>query len=143
MKYVKSNEGLTLVEVIASVVILSIILFSVFHFFTNAANFNSHNDSNIQANNVAREYENYFEQTYNNKVWTTVQSDFVRDATNPTLYNLTLNQDDYIILISINSVQESSNAKKEFRKVKIAVWKNKMEGKPLSETYTYHEGQVS
>jgi prepilin-type N-terminal cleavage/methylation domain-containing protein len=58
---VKSNEqGVTLVELLASIVILSIILVSFITFFTNSFQFNRISSDNLIATNLARETQEEF-----------------------------------------------------------------------------------
>ena len=50
-----SEKGLTLLELLASITILSIIILTFLSFFTNAFRFNTINSDSIQAMNIARE----------------------------------------------------------------------------------------
>ena len=53
--YVNNESGLTLVEIIAALLILSIILLSFFAFFTQSAKFTKHNKENLTAVQVAED----------------------------------------------------------------------------------------
>lgn len=148
MLQLKSENGLTLVETIAGVVIISVVLISFFQFFTNAAAFNSVNNTNIQASNVAREYTVNVTETYEGKTLPELQTayDFkkVETDTSPKIvfYKQTSEKEPYIIETIIYDQIDSTNAYRALRPVKISVWKEKIEGKPVSESFTYHEGEV-
>ncbi|MFC0270175.1 hypothetical protein ACFFIX_01705 [Metabacillus herbersteinensis] len=52
-----SNKGITLIEILASLLILSVILLTFLAFFTNAFNYNSINADKLKTVNIAREIE--------------------------------------------------------------------------------------
>lgn len=54
MKYIKNEKGVTLVEVLAAVVILTIIMGSIMNFFPQIATVNKENGDKSQAINTAR-----------------------------------------------------------------------------------------
>ena len=53
-RHVKNQQGITLIELLLSIVILSIISLSMYTFFIQAANFSSHNNDRLVAINIAR-----------------------------------------------------------------------------------------
>jgi prepilin-type N-terminal cleavage/methylation domain-containing protein len=53
LSYLKSNKGFTLVEVIASVVIMGIILLSLFYFFVNSNKASVQNNEKLAMINIA------------------------------------------------------------------------------------------
>ena len=55
IKKIDNEKGLTLIEVLVSITLLSIVMITFLSFFTNAFRFNSINDDSIQAMNIARE----------------------------------------------------------------------------------------
>ena len=55
LNYVENEGGLTLVEIIVALLILSIILLSFFTFFTQSAKFTNHNKENLTAVQVAED----------------------------------------------------------------------------------------
>lgn len=54
-KILRNNEGLTLVEILAALVILGIVLVSFMSFFTQSAKFTAHNNEKLTAVQVAEE----------------------------------------------------------------------------------------
>ena len=54
---IDNEKGLTLIEVLLSITLLSIVMITFLSFFTNAFRFNSINDDSIQAMNIAREQQ--------------------------------------------------------------------------------------
>ncbi len=54
---IDNEKGLTLIEVLLSITLLSIVMITFLSFFTNAFRFNSMNDDSIQAMNIAREQQ--------------------------------------------------------------------------------------
>jgi prepilin-type N-terminal cleavage/methylation domain-containing protein len=56
----KNEKGLTLIELLASIVILSIILLSFMTFFTNSFKYNAVSSDKINTTNIAREVQEDF-----------------------------------------------------------------------------------
>ncbi|MFD1030436.1 type IV pilus modification PilV family protein [Metaplanococcus flavidus] len=54
-KYLKNNSGLTLVEILAALVLLSIVLVAFMTFFTQSAKFTAHNHETLTAVQVAED----------------------------------------------------------------------------------------
>lgn len=54
-KHIKNNEGLTLVEILAALVLLSIVLVAFMSFFTQSAKFTAHNHETLTAVQVAED----------------------------------------------------------------------------------------
>lgn len=52
-KYIHNNNGLTLIEILAALVLLSIVLISFFSFFTQSAKFTKYNNDKLSAVQVA------------------------------------------------------------------------------------------
>lgn len=147
MNYLKKQqEGMTLIEVVAAIVILSIVLITFFNFFINSSIFNNKNDSNIKAINITREQIVNFNNTYKSVPWSDIEKEFIVDVSNPGIYKKEWTDGDYIIEASIDSTIEPtlgsgySSYYRELRKVQIKVWKDSKEGPPLSESFTYQEG---
>lgn len=59
-KYINNEKGVTLVELLASIVILSIILITSITFFTNSFHYNSISSNKLKATNLARETQESF-----------------------------------------------------------------------------------
>lgn len=53
--YIKNNEGLTLVEILAALVLLSIVLITFMSFFTQSAKFTANNQETLTAVQVAED----------------------------------------------------------------------------------------
>ncbi|WP_419956024.1 type IV pilus modification PilV family protein [Neobacillus niacini] len=60
MHTIKNEKGVTLVELLASIVILSIILLSFMTFFTNSFQYNAVSSDKMKATNIAREVQEDF-----------------------------------------------------------------------------------
>ena len=147
MLQLKNENGLTLIETIAGVVLIFVVLISFVQFFANAATFNSVNHTNIQASNVAREYTVNVTDIYTGLTLQELQSNyhFIKETdplTGKGFYKLTSQKEQYIIETVIYDQIDSTNAYRALRPAKISVWKEKIEGKPVSESFTYHEGEV-
>lgn len=54
-KYLRNNSGLTLVEILAALVILSIVLVAFMSFFTQSAKFTAHNYEKLTAVQIAED----------------------------------------------------------------------------------------
>ncbi len=61
-KFMKSEKGVTLIELIASIAILSTILLSFMYFFINSAQYNGVSADKMNAANIAREVQNDFKE---------------------------------------------------------------------------------
>lgn len=142
LNYIHNEKGLTLVEVIAGVVLLSIVLLSFFAFFTNAATFNAKNNDNISANNVVREHIANFTEQYNGETWVITSTGFTQVPGSPNLYQKVFDHNDYKVQIMIDKTPDSSTSASVLRKVEVSVWDGAVipDGQPLSKSYTYHEG---
>jgi prepilin-type N-terminal cleavage/methylation domain-containing protein len=155
LEKIKEEKGLTLIEVLSSIVILSIILLSFFTLFTNSFRFNSISSDNIEATNIARETQEKF------KVDDNVKADFEKLITNAktntapaiipkTTYpnlnlskdieldpsgilHLTLNNPSYKVLVLVDTHPETG-ATTPIYKIHVQVLNNT---KVISETFTY------
>ncbi|MFC7685219.1 prepilin-type N-terminal cleavage/methylation domain-containing protein [Ureibacillus sp. GCM10028918] len=138
------ERGLTLIEVIAAIVLITVILLSVFTILTNSFNFNAMNDHSTQAMNIAREQESLI----HNLSWgeiipdSTNENGFTNHDKKPGYYKkqFTINNNgEYQITINVKKNPELGRFYRELHEVHIEVRK---EGKLVSETFTYHEGNV-
>ena len=75
---IDNEKGLTLIEVLLSITLLSIVIITFLSFFTNAFRFNSMNDDSIQAMNIAREQQALVKE----KSWSEIITKFVVDPDN-------------------------------------------------------------
>ncbi len=127
-----SEKGLTLLELLASITILSIIILTFLSFFTNAFRFNTINSDSIQAMNIAREEQALIKED-SAKITTELEKPgspyYIREK----------DVSDYHIKISIKKEPEYISSYKNLHVVHVEVDKN---GKLFSETYTYLEGRV-
>lgn len=60
LKHTENEQGLTLVELLASITILMIVLITFMSFFTNAFQFNAFSSDKINTTNLAREVQEKF-----------------------------------------------------------------------------------
>jgi prepilin-type N-terminal cleavage/methylation domain-containing protein len=128
-KFIKNVRGITLIELLISISILSIVLISFFAFFTNTFRFNSLNSDDIQAMNLAREEKELIKTDPFIHNWSLHPSgDYYRK-------NSSYNGTDFDIIISIQHVPVST-AEFPMYLVHIEVQKA---NKFISETYTYYE----
>ncbi len=129
IKKIDNEKGLTLIEVLVSITLLSIVIITFLSFFTNAFRFNSINDDSIQAMNIAREQQALIKE----ESWNDITSTYPMTT---DYYVQTINQPDYDIKISINIIPENIVSYYKLHLVHIEVMKDE---RLLSETYTYYE----
>lgn len=92
MKYIKNEKGITLVEVLAAIVILSIVLGSVMNFFPQIATVNKVNEDKSKAISLAKQEL---------IKWQTDGKAFLKSGTVPTnVDNLSVSSDAYFHLQS-------------------------------------------
>lgn len=143
-----NQRGVTLLEVLLSITLLSIVIVTFLSFFTNAFRFNAINDDHIQAMNIAREQRTIVRE----KTATQILTEFTQDPNRPDYLIKTFpapDNADYVITISIKKTADTIKPKtaggyiqpyQRFRQVHIQV--TTQEDKLLSETYTYYEGNL-
>lgn len=129
------EKGVTLIEVLLSITLLSIVIITFLSFFSNAFRFNTINDDSIQAMNIAREQQALIKKLS----WSEITTEFTITPEYPDYYIKKVNDDEYVIEIFIKKKKEAGDFYRELHQVHVQVTK---EGKLLSETYTYHEGNV-
>ncbi|KGR79649.1 prepilin-type N-terminal cleavage/methylation domain-containing protein [Ureibacillus manganicus] len=129
-----NEKGLTLVEVIAAIILLSIILISIFSFLLNSTRLNNMNDESIQAMNIARSTSVEVRES-SCKV---VKANTSLNGEYYTKEFLSGNSE-YTIKLSLNKNPESGNLQPELHLVHIQVMK---EGAEVSDTYTYCKGEL-
>lgn len=124
---IENEDGLTLIELIASMTILSIVILTFLAFFTNAFHFNTINSDSIQAMNIARAQ----------KVLIQDDTSIAASLSGTGYYTKEFNESGYQIKILINKEYVTDiNSYSKLHVVHVQVFKNE---KPLSETYTYYE----
>lgn len=138
-----NEKGISLIEVIASIIILSIVLISFFSYITNTFNLNSKNDVSIKAVNIVRsESTKIKDLSWESDINPTSQTSMFKvDTENPGYFikNDTSNPD-YPLTIWIKESSEPGNTYKELHLVRILL--KDSNGNELSETYTYYERNV-
>jgi|SRR5690606_14389962 len=134
LRVLQKEDGVSLVEVVASIVLISIILISFFGFFTNTFKFNAMNDDNFQASNLAKDWKNTV-RDYNWQEIVDPANGFIKVA---SYYVYESNVDEFNLKIIVNEEPEQPvlDYFAPLRKVHIQIWKS---GQLVSETYTYHE----
>lgn len=155
-KILHSQKGLTLIEILASIVILSIVVITFFTFFINSSGYTSISSEKFQTTNLAREVSNEFkvnadvkndlknviDQYNNNKSLTSISKnsfpaqylsqDIIIQSGVLQLY---VSKPDYTVLVLVNPSPESGLSTSLY-KLHIEIMKN---GKLLNETFTYAE----
>lgn len=127
---INNEKGLTLLEVLLSITLLSIVMISFLSFFTDAFRFNSINDDSIQAMNAAREQQ---ARIKTEESWSSITETYTKTT---DYYVQTIPQSNYDIKISIKIIPENIVSYHKLHLVHIEVMKDE---KLLSETYTYFE----
>lgn len=151
-KIISNDKGITLIELIASITILSIVILTFIAFFTNAFRFNSINDDSIQAMNIAREYQALIKEP-DAEIYNLLNDNNLSDDAKEYLslfkleypseninnqFVLTINNPKYVVKVKINNTPEVS-VDDTYNKLYL-VHVEILEGdKTLSETYTYFE----
>lgn len=131
---IDNEQGLTLIELLLSITLLSIVLITFLSFFTDTFRFNSNNDHNIHAMNMAREQQALIKD----KSWDEITNTFTLDE-ETDYYIQNVNESKYDIKISIKKTPEVIDSYYNLHLVHVEVTKD---GKLLAETYTYYEGTV-
>lgn len=136
---VNNENGLTLIELLASMTILSIVILTFLAFFTNAFRFNTINSDGIQAMNIAREQKALI-QDYSNK-GKMINTFLTENSYNPVLNEPNvyskIDNSGYEIIVSINKNYE--NDINFYHKLDVFHVEVKKNDKLQSQTYTYYE----
>ena len=135
-QYLKSNmDGLTLIEVIVAISLLTIFLLAFVRFYSTPLQLNTFNDKDLQATNIAREQVAIFES----KTITSLCG-YTIDPQNAQYYLKTEFIKEFTLETRITISPESGDYfHKELHQVYIQVKNEK--GRVLTETYTYYEGE--
>ena len=151
--FISNERGLTLIELLASIIILSIVILTFLSFFTNAFRFNAINSDSIQAMNIAREQQAMIKENDSDIHQLLVNNSLTAEAAirlhvNNSIEKTEKNGKDYYILKSTNTdyditiaIEKDTHLTETFNdlhEVHVEVKKN---GKLLSETYTYFESK--
>jgi hypothetical protein len=156
-KLVFNEKGLTLIEILVSIILLTVVFFTFMAFFTNTFHYNAINSDSIQGMNIAREYQAKIKEPAfgidkllgePSDPSTAISSLHLTAGTTqngtpyiPVIdnqYNLEINDPKYNIKIKINTTPEAING--SYRKLYLVyVTVSDKKNKLLSETYTYYE----
>ena len=141
-KKLHQEQGFSLIEVIVAIVLLAVVLLSFFSFFISGAKFNAINNNNIQATSLARQYTAQFNDQYDylkSKLAYLQDSPSDADSASDILTKVdTESAQPYEIIYKINVNPEQGNYYRKLRKVHVLVKEN---GKIITESFTYHEGE--
>lgn len=149
-----NNQGLTLVEVLVSLTILSIVLLSFISFFIQSATIEAHNQNKLVASNIARGVieqlnlspfpPNVENETYD---YERCQSEGFGELFNCSTFIPTVNQVDYFIVIEtfeyVEAIQNEEHSVNDLLPIKVSVYtevddNNETSGKLM----TYLEGYL-
>jgi prepilin-type N-terminal cleavage/methylation domain-containing protein len=138
MKYIPNEKGLTLVEVLISIVILSIILLSFMRFFPQMGYLNKQNEDKTQAINSAKEILIDWQNSNDVK-------DFLNDPALGNLPGYTSEDSSYYycettkgsfkVKIKIKKTSDLNSVPTEARFIQVQLLNNS--GSIVSETYGY------
>lgn len=163
----KNENGVTLLELLVSITLLSIVILTFLGFFTNAFRFNTVNSDSLQAMNVAREYKATFTDRHSTahtiieKVIETKNTNISVDdydtlklkkpisvkngacMNGADYYLLELNDPEYEInaCIKITSDSHGIEGDKAIHQLHVEVYEDQNKEKRLSDTYSYIEVQ--
>lgn len=137
MSFKRGNKGFTLIEVLAALVILSIVLLSFFSFFSQSALFTQKNRDKLTAVNLAQDTivtikknTSFFQQS---KTYTTTFPEPERSILNVNSTGIFNQQPNYKLQLTIS--KDSS-----YHLYKLYVRILDINGKQLTETYHYLKG---
>ncbi|MDQ1144858.1 prepilin-type N-terminal cleavage/methylation domain-containing protein [Bacillus sp. SORGH_AS 510] len=141
MNEIKNEDGLTLIEVLISITLLSIIFLSFMSFFPQMGFMNNQNESKTQAINTAKEVLIEWQGMDDLKA-------FLVDPTNDTLDDLPSNKktegvyyyfyttkNNYDVTIRINILPSKESKVTKAHLIRVQLFNKK--GKLVSETYGY------
>ncbi|MDX8289849.1 prepilin-type N-terminal cleavage/methylation domain-containing protein [Metabacillus indicus] len=153
--FMKSEKGVTLIELISSIAILSIILVSFMYFFINSAQYNGVSADKMHAANIAREVHKDFKEDPDKNLAlknliaysrtsaaTTISKSSYPDLhltqdiqDNSGLLTLTTTKQLFTVVITVDTTSDP-NVDLSLSKLHVQV---KKDAKLVSETYTYFE----
>ncbi len=148
MKCIRNEKGVTLIEVLASIVLLSIILLSVIRFFPQMGLINNLNEDKSKAINLAKEVLINWQESSDVK-WFLVKSDRVAGftSTDPKVaynkfsfdgyyYYFEATKDIYNVKIKIKRLPDTSSRLSSVNSIVVQLL-NKKNGNVVSETFGY------
>lgn len=146
MDLLKNEKGLTLIEVLTSIVILSIILLTTMSFFPQMGQLNNQNQEKAKAINIAKEILINWQESSDVK-WFLVKTDRVTGftSTDPKVvynnfnydadyYYFETSKESYNVHIKIKKSPETSSRLSSVNSIVVQIKKN---GKAVSETFGY------
>lgn len=140
MKLLKEERGISLVEVVASIALLTIVLFSFYTFFIQSAKFNISNNNHYTTNAAARDLS---AQITKNCSAVKLKISLTPLCKYDASLKKTGSLEDYSYQLSIQDINDPSIIKTDYyrlRKVTIKVWDQNddiAKKQPKSITYTY------
>jgi len=148
MEFIRNEKGVTLIEVLASIVLLSIIFLSVIRFFPQMGLINNQNENKTKAINIAKEILINWQESSDVK-WFLVKTDRVTGftSTDPkvaynkfnyddTYYYFETSKDIYNVHIKIKKSPETSSRLSSVNSIVVQLL-NKKNGNVISETFGY------
>lgn len=153
--FTKSEKGVTLIELISSIAILSIILVSFMSFFINSAQYNGVSADKMNAANIAREVQKDFKEDPDKNLdlknliaysrtsaATTISKTSYPDLhltediqDNSGLLTLTTTNQTFTVVVTVDTTSDP-NVDLSLSELHVQVKKDE---KVISETYTYFE----
>jgi prepilin-type N-terminal cleavage/methylation domain-containing protein len=154
-KFIKNEKGVTLIELICSIAILSIILLSFMYFFINSAQFNRISSDKMTATNIAREVQKDFKENPDKNQALKALISYSRTSTvtsipkssypilnltqdiqnNSGVLTLTTTNQNFTVVVTVDT-NSDPNVDISLSKIHVQVIKDT---KVLSETNTYFE----
>ena len=135
-KLLNNENGLTLIEVLASIVLLSIIIVSFLSLFPQISNFNESTEKNLQAAAVAKEVRVLVKEESTNPH--PQKFSFTNDRTGPNngLYSYEGQHNEFPVLIEVDENPFNTNGNRQnLYKFKVTILND--ENRQLSETYGF------
>lgn len=135
-KLLKNEKGLTLIEVLASIVLLSIVIVSFLSLFPQISNFNESTEENLQAAAVAKEVRVLVKESSTNQH--PQEFSFTNERTGPYngvyIYEGQHNEFHVVIEVDENPFNMNGNIQNLY-KFKVTIQND--ENRPLSKTYGF------
>ncbi|MEH7417112.1 type II secretion system protein [Neobacillus drentensis] len=151
MEILKNEKGLTLIEVVVSIVILSIVLISLMSIFPQMSLLNNQNEQKTQAINTAKEVlinwkESQVVKTFlqSSNQTTGFTPAYVDENINYTLFSLTkftnyyyfeTTKDEYKVQIKIKRTPDNNSNNSFVNQIDVQLFNSK--GNMVAETYGY------
>ncbi|MBT2735786.1 prepilin-type N-terminal cleavage/methylation domain-containing protein [Bacillus sp. ISL-7] len=148
MKFIQNDKGVTLIEVLVSIVLLSIIFLSFMSFFPQMGLMNNQNQDKAKAINIAKEVLVNWQESSDVK-WFLVKTDQVigftstdpkvahtRFSYDPTYYYFETTKDNYDVNIKINRFPETSSRLSSINSIVVQLL-DKKNRHVVSETFGY------